>query len=91
MEKTTTGELLEKWSKVTGKESLYVQISDLEDFDKLWPGWGKEMGDMMAFWAEAGDKSWSGEDFITAKELGIEGSEFVGDEGAYRAQDWSGL
>jgi len=91
VEETTTGGLLEQWSKVTGKESVYVQVKDLEEFDQLWPGWGAEMGGMMAFWAEAGDKSWTGEDFITPKELGVEGSKFVGIEGAYAGQDWSGL
>ena len=87
VEKTTIGDMLKTWSEATGKPSVYVQTS-LEDFDKVWPMWGHEMGFMMKFWEEYGDQSWSGENYLTSKELGIK-EKFVGVKEAYGAMDWS--
>jgi hypothetical protein len=72
-ESTTNGALLETWSKVTGKETEYVQVS-LEQYNRLFPGWGLEMGVMMEFWEEfPGMQAWSGEeDLVTARELNLE-------------------
>ncbi len=59
------------WGEVKGKETLFVTVS-LENFEKLWPGWGTELGLMFKFWEEAGEKSWSGEEgVVTAGDLGI--------------------
>jgi hypothetical protein len=66
----TTGSILKSWGQITGKETEYVEIS-LEQFDGLWPGWGQEMGAMLKFWEEYGDRSWTGEEFITKEGLGI--------------------
>jgi len=66
----TQGEVLDTWSQVTGKKSEYVEIS-LEDFDRLWPMWGHEMGVMLKFWEEFKEKSWSGEDLLTKEDLGM--------------------
>jgi len=91
VEETTTGQLLQTWSKATGKPSAYVQVVSVEDLNRLWPQWGQEMGIMMKFWEDYGDKSWSGEEVLTKKDLGLEGEKFVGIEETYKNQDWSAL
>jgi len=89
IEETTSGELLKTWSKATGREAVYVQVPSLEEYDSIWPMWGQEIGVMMKFWEEAGDKSWSGESgILTLKDLGIK-DEFVGNEQAFKSIDWS--
>jgi len=88
-EETTVGGLLETWSKVTGNKSAFVQAASVEELDNIWPAWGGEMGIMMAFWGHAMDKSWTGEDIITGKELGVKG--LVGIEAAYKAMDWKAV
>ena len=87
---TTIGGLLETWSKATGKPSVFVKVS-LEDYNRVWPAWGLEMGVMMKFWEEAGDNSWSGEDFLTRKELGLEGVKFASVEETFKAMDWDAI
>jgi hypothetical protein len=87
-ETMTEKEMLEKWTKVTGKEAIHVQVS-LEDYDTLFPGWGKEMGMMMCLWDEAGEKSWSGEDgLLTGKDLGVDMGKLVGVEKTWEGIDW---
>jgi hypothetical protein len=88
----TAGDLLNTWTEVTGKPAEYVEIS-LEDFDRLWPLWGREMGIMLKFWEEAGEKSWSveGEKLLTREDLGIEGTKLVGIKEALASFDWSDL
>jgi len=67
------GSLLDRWSKLTGKETEYIQV-DLEQFDRLWPKWGREIGFMLQFWEEWGDRSWTGEEGILDGEaLGVKG------------------
>jgi hypothetical protein len=90
VEDTTYGEMLKTWSKATGKPSVFVQVS-LEDYDKVWPNWGQELGVMMKAWEELGDKSWSGEDYLTKKELLIDGEKFVGIEETFKSLDWSAI
>ncbi|KAH0536619.1 hypothetical protein FGG08_006530 [Glutinoglossum americanum] len=89
-ESLTVGQLLENWSAATGKPSVYVQTS-LEDFDRVWPMWGHEMGIMMKFWEEAQDKSWSGEEGILTKEsLSIKDA-FAGSKKAFESIDWTNV
>jgi hypothetical protein len=38
---------------------MVVKVS-LESYNKLWPGWGKEMGLMMNLWGVLKDRSWAG-------------------------------
>ena len=83
--------MLQTWSKATGKPSVYTQVASLEEFDNVWPMWGHEMGVMMKFWEEVGDKSWSGEDFLTKKELGIEGEKFTNIEETFKGMDWDSI
>jgi hypothetical protein len=80
---------LENWSAATGKPSVYVQTS-LEEFDQVWPMWGQEMGIMMKFWEEAKEKSWSGEEILTADDLGVKDG-LVGSKEAFSRIDWTNV
>lgn len=90
-EDTTTGEMLATWSEVTGKPSKYV-VTSLDDYSDVWPGFGLEMGIMMALWDELGDKSWSGEEgMITREELGIKVENLTTLKDAFKEMDWNAL
>ena len=70
-EETTAGAMLQTWGKAQDKQTQYVQVND-ETFNAIWPMWAEEIGVMMQFWEEVGDKSWSGEkEILTKKDLGI--------------------
>ena len=70
-EETTAGAMLQAWGKAQGKQTQYVQV-DEKTFNAMWPMWSEEIGVMMQFWENAGDKSWSGEEGVLTKEdLGI--------------------
>lgn len=88
-EETTMGEMFDVWGEVTGRETAYVQVKDLGEFDAVWPNWGGEMGVMMEFWDEYKEDSWSGQECITRKELGLQDAKFIGIEEVYRGMDWS--
>lgn len=75
---------------MTKKPAVYVQVASLKEFDDVWPKWGHEIGIMMQFWEEYGVDGWSGEDFLTIKELGMK-DKFVGIKETYEATDWSSL
>jgi len=75
-ETTTLGKLLEYWSEITGKEAEYVQIS-LDEYNRLWPQWGLEVGQDLKCWAEFGAETWGSENWIGKEELGL-GQELVG-------------
>jgi hypothetical protein len=85
----TTGDLLTTWGDVTGKKTEYVEIS-LEDFDRLWPMWGHEMGFMLKFWEEFQGKCWTGEEVITKEDLGMT-APLVDIKKALGTFDWSDL
>lgn len=86
----TAAEVLATWSRATGHAAEYVRVS-LEEFDRLWPVWGQEMGIMMKFWDEAKEKSWSGENIVGAEELGVKVEELVGLEEAFKGIEWAGV
>ena len=86
VESLTTGDLLKSWSEVTGNDAEYVQVT-LKEFDRLWPVWGLEMGEMLKYWEEFGDKSWSGEELVTKEDLGIE-FPFITIKQAFGTFDW---
>lgn len=90
-EDTTSAKLLSDWSDITGKPSEYVMTS-LEDYDRLWPGLGMEMGVMLAMWNELKEDSWSGEEGVVGMdELGIKQSELTTVKEAYEVMDWNAL
>jgi hypothetical protein len=87
----SAGDVLKTWSEATGKKAEYVKVS-LEDFDRMWPMWGMEMGVMLKFWDEAKDKSWSGEEGIVgAEELGVEVGKLVGLKAAFEGLNWAAV
>lgn len=86
IEKTNIGDLLERWSKASGKPSVYVQTTSLEAFDSVFPMWGHEMGIMMQFWDKLQAQSWSGEEYLTKEDLEIT-EEFVGIDEAFKTLD----
>lgn len=86
-ETMTQEQTLEKWSKVTGKQAVCVKV-DLDDFEKLFGVLGREMGEMMIFWEEAGEKSWSGEEVLMGKDLGVETGSLVSVERVWEGMDW---
>jgi hypothetical protein len=90
-EETTIGGMLETWSEVTGKPSVYTQVASLEEFNNVWPNWGHEMGVMMKLWEEVGDKSWSGEDYLTKEDLGIAGEKFSTIAETFKEMDWTAI
>ncbi len=86
---SSAGEYLATWGRHTGKATDYVQIS-LAEYDRLWPMWGLEMGVMMEFWGEYGDKSWSGEEVLTKEDLGVD-EKLATVEDAFASFDWSSV
>jgi hypothetical protein len=88
-ETITLAEYYARWGKLVGKQIQHVQIG-MEDFCKLIPGYGLEMGVMLQFWSAYGERAFSGEEMVGAKELGIEG-ELVGLEDAWRSLDWGSI
>lgn len=80
------GEVLKLWGRATGKGTEYIEVT-LDDFDRLWPMWGKEMGSMMQMWRDLGDKSWSGEDVLTKDDLGIT-QPLTNTEAWFKSADW---
>ena len=93
VEVTTTGGMLKMWSEITGKPAHYVQTTSLDEYSDVWPGWGREMGVMLAMWNEARDKSWSGEEgILTGDDLGLKNhAGFVDTKAALANMDWSKL
>lgn len=86
-EMLTMGELLALWGKVNNNvETQYIQVS-LDEYDALWPKWGREDGLMMEFIEEAAREGWaSGDGLVTAQDLGVQGLE--GTEEAFRGIEW---
>jgi hypothetical protein len=90
VEETTTGNLLKDWEEVTGNKAYYVQTS-LEEFSRIWPMWGQEMGTMMKMWDEVHDH-WSGEEgLLTGTDLGVKVDGLKGVKVAYEVMDWQKL
>lgn len=91
VEESTVGKLFEDWGKKLERQTAYVQVNSVDEYDNVWPAWGREMGVMMAFWGEERNNSWSGQDALTRKDLGLESTKFVGIEEAYGKIDWAAL
>lgn len=88
-ETVTAGDMLKIWSKITGKPAVFLQIS-LDDYNRLWPKRGREVGLMIQFWERAQEKSWAIEGLLTSKDLGI-ADKLVGLESVFSGLDWSKL
>lgn len=88
------GGMLRSWSEVTGKESVYVQLSNSQAYDSLFPPWGLVEGPAFEFWEEVWDRSWidvDGVEVMTSDDLHIDSSVFVGVKQTIQGMDWSGL
>ena len=82
-ETITMKELLKIWSRVTGKEGVFVQVSP-ESFAEMWgePG-GKELADMYEFCQFVTDWGVHRQgNLLTPEDLGIKKGELVGMERA---------
>jgi hypothetical protein len=72
---TTWDGWLQWWAESEGKTVQQVIVTD-EDFDAIWPALGKEVGIMMKFWEEAGERSWDplpGVKLFEREDLGVDG------------------
>ncbi|EAW12223.1 NmrA/HSCARG family protein [Aspergillus clavatus NRRL 1] len=89
VETLTNQALLERWSKVTGKSTVYVP-STVEAYNKLFPDWGLEMGAMLKFWEELREASWKkpGVTPLRKEDLGIDVSRLTGLEAAIAQINW---
>ncbi|KAK0106285.1 hypothetical protein ONS96_003925 [Cadophora gregata f. sp. sojae] len=88
VEETTVGEFVKIWGQTTGKNTMYVEIASVEEYDKLWPVWGTEIGLMMKFWEIAGKGAWSGEGVVTKEDLGLSEEMFVDSKETFRKMSW---
>ena len=91
IESTTAGGLLETFTKATAMPSVYVQTASLQEYETLWPNWGREMARMMIFMDEyRGVKAYGGEDYLTKEDLGIS-TGLVSTYDAFKTMNWSFL
>jgi len=65
-------DMLKVWSKVTGKEAVTVQGTP-EEYDRLWPVVGEEIGKQFLWHTEVSDWTQDGKAFVSKEQLGIEG------------------
>ena len=70
------GDMLRAWGRATGHDGLVELLKiPIEDYERLYPGWGFEMGNMLKYfdWMGEWKRSWDVDDnVVTAKALGIE-------------------
>ncbi|KKK20847.1 hypothetical protein ARAM_005303 [Aspergillus rambellii] len=63
VESHTLAEHLSIWGAATGlakeKQSTEVVPVSLDSYRSIWPGYGDLLGEMMAFWSDAGDRAWT--------------------------------
>ncbi|KAH7395562.1 hypothetical protein BKA64DRAFT_61705 [Cadophora sp. MPI-SDFR-AT-0126] len=89
VEDTTIGGLVKSWGEATGRDSLYVEIASIEEYDKVWLMWGREIGLMMKFWESAGRNCWSGEDMLVKEDLGLSEDMFVASKETFEKMSWN--
>ncbi|KAK4035439.1 hypothetical protein C8A01DRAFT_48334 [Parachaetomium inaequale] len=89
LERWSVQQMLDKWSEVTGKRGVVVQITE-EAWARLWGPVGTELAWQFKF-VELCDPFEVGDDFISPEELGIDASEVVGFEGTIRGLASKGL
>ncbi|KAJ5760455.1 hypothetical protein N7520_007611 [Penicillium odoratum] len=88
---------LAAWGRASGLapspgSTMVVKIS-LDEYSKLWPGWGEEMGLMMDLWGVLKYNSWGGlpgdnvrniDEFLSAEDK----KKVIKTEAAFKALDW---
>lgn len=90
----THGTFLQAWSEGTGKETLFLQLADLDEYEKMFPKWGYVEGAAMKFWEEFPDQSWvdvDGVERLLKDDLKLDEKEFVGVKEVVEGMDWSML
>ncbi|KAK2765435.1 hypothetical protein FQN54_008284 [Arachnomyces sp. PD_36] len=81
-------ELWEMLAEVKGTKVENVQVKQ-EDFNRVWPGMGEEMGVMLRFWSDVREKGWTRKDggkVLMGEDLGVRG--VVGQRETFEGQDW---
>jgi hypothetical protein len=82
LERWSFRQMMDKWSEITGKRGVVVQVSE-ETWAKFWGPAGTELAWQFKF-GELCDPWEVRDDFISAEELGIDPGEVVGFEGTIR-------
>lgn len=80
LEKWTFEEMIHVWSEITGKKGVFVETT-IDAWTKLWGPAGTELGLQFKFGEMCDPWEENDEDFISAKELGIEEKEVIGFKG----------
>jgi hypothetical protein len=73
----TKGEMLRVLGRITGNKAELIKIP-IEDYDRLFPAWGFEMGGMLQYfeWMGGWKESWGVDDtVVTGEALGVVGVE----------------
>jgi hypothetical protein len=89
LERWTFQQMIDKWSEITRKRGVLVQVSE-DVWTKLWGPAGTELAWQFKF-GELCDPWAVRDDFISPEELGINPSEVVGFEGTIRGLASSGM
>ena len=95
VQEKSCNETLAAWGKASGKseQTVYSQIS-LEDYEKLFPMEGTEIGLMVKWWDVLRGGSWmqpDGAEMLSASDLGLEDEDFVMPKQAWAKMDWSSV
>ena len=89
LERWSFQEMIDKWSEITGKRGVVIQVSE-EVWSKFWGPAGTELAWQFKF-GELVDPWAVRDDFISAEELGIDSTEVVGFEGTIRGLNSLGM
>jgi hypothetical protein len=89
LERWSFQQMIDKWSEITGKKGVAVQVSE-DVWTRLWGPAGTELAWQFKF-GELCDPWEARDDFISYEDLGIDPSEVVGFEGTIRRLASSGL
>ncbi|KAK5655490.1 hypothetical protein OQA88_5761 [Cercophora sp. LCS_1] len=89
LERWSFQEMMDKWSEITGKKGVVLQVSEAE-WTRFWGPAGTELSWQFKF-GELCDPWAVGKDHISAEELGIDPSEVVGFEGTIRPLAAAGI
>lgn len=89
LERWSFQQMMDKWSEITGKRGLVVQVSE-DVWTRLWGPAGTEIAWQFKF-GEICDPWEVRDDFISPEELGIDPDEVVGFEGTIRRLAGSGV
>ncbi|KAG2419247.1 hypothetical protein HFD88_004042 [Aspergillus terreus] len=94
---SSLNDYLAVWGRASGLSpsagsTMVVKVS-LHEYSQLWPGWGEEMGSMMAMWSALQERSWAGLDGDHVLDIdnilsADDRKSVIKTEAAFRALDW---